>query len=213
MSYALQIIEQDALPLQGISQAMPATINQNGYQSTMIGHVENLNLTVSSLPMLSGNNMPYRPARISNNYFNLFVVGSEEFNQNYFTVPKDRALTESINPNIKKQYARLNDIAIENIKTFPSIFASENRRCAATDVDHQAYCGFVTDIQLRPNDIRVTYRLIFSIPQQRLNEIAADLLLGQAPLANELNDTHWTIKQINLLDRLRTAGICVPVSA
>ena len=213
MSYELQTIEQNSLLLQGVSQTASMSINQSGNQSTLIGNVENLNLTVQSLPSFGGNNMPYQPAKISREYFNLFVIGCEEFNRNYFTISKEHALTECIAPELKKQYARLTGAAIESIKTFPSIFASENRRRAATDVDHQAYYGFVTDIQLLSDNVKITYQRIYQLPQQWLNEIASDLSLGQAPLANELNDTHWTIKRVNLLDALSAIGMSVFASA
>jgi len=98
---------------------------------------------------------------------------------------------------------------VEDIKTFPSIFASENRRRAATDVDHQAYYGFVTDVQPLTNDIKIFFRCNSEISQQRLNEMADNLALEQAPLANEFNNTHWTIKKVNLLEKLRVAGLLV----
>ena len=211
MSYEIQTIEQEPLSMRGVSQTIPLSINQSGFHSTLIGHVDNLNLTISSLPSFCGNNKLYQPAKINCGCFNLFVIGCEDFNRGYFTVSKECALTKCIAPELKKQYARLTGTAIESIKTFPSIFASENRRSAATDVDHQAFYGFVTDIQLLPNDVRITYALNYRIPQQRLNEIADELALRQAPLANELNDTHWTIKRVNLLDALKS--ISVPVFA
>jgi hypothetical protein len=45
------------------------------------------------------------------------------------------------------------------------------------------------------------------LPQQRLNEIASDLELDCASLRNELDQQHWTIKEVNLQAALAEADI------
>ena len=99
--------------------------------------------TVISIQNMTGNiSSPFfvMPPQISTNggmngtsfalntdYYNLFVIGTETFSDGHFIVPKDRALTESMTDENKAQFSSLTDEAIERIKTFPSLFASENR--------------------------------------------------------------------------------------
>jgi hypothetical protein len=149
--------------------------------------------------------------RINYEYYNLFVVGDEMFNENFFLIDKKRALTISggIEPHISKQFASLTDEIITMIKTFPSLFTSENHQYGRTDDNHFALFGLVTDIKIQENGIKIYFHKFCSIPQQRLNEIALNLAIKGSSSYNELNRTHWTIKQINLIEELRAAGISV----
>ncbi len=151
------------------------------------------------------------PTNISINmsYYNLFVIGDETFCNGHFTVPKDRALTESMSPETKVQFSALSSKAVLQIKTFPSLFASTNHSYGKTDDAHQAYLGLVTNVNIQNNGIKIFFHPLWPVPQQRLNEIASKLALQSASSFNELNRTHWAIKQINLIEELKAAGISV----
>lgn len=148
---------------------------------------------------------------ISKEYYNLFVVGDDFFTETYVFVEKKRALTtsEGVAPEISAQFAALNNEAITVIKTFPSIFATENRHYGRTDADHLALFGLVTDISVQENGIKVYFQRLCSIPQQKLNEIAFNLAIKGTSSFNELNRMHWTIKRIPLVEELKAAGISV----
>ncbi len=89
--------------------------------------------------------------------FNFFVLGGEEYEGAFFLVPKDRALTESTSQEMKDLCASLSPEAVAIIKTFPAIFCSENRHYSKTDPDHMAYYGYVTDIRVQDNGIKVYF--------------------------------------------------------
>lgn len=149
---------------------------------------------------------------LNTNYYNLFVVDNETFgteNVGYFTIPKNKALTESITPELKSRYAPLSEEAIEEIKTFPAIFASLNHGQAQTDDEHYAYFGFVTDIKPQDNGIKICFYIPSVIPQQKLNEYADNFGIVGASMANELNQTHWTIKEVDLIRQLKTINVSV----
>ena len=141
--------------------------------------------------------------------YNLFVIGEEDFQGGHFIVPKDRALTESMSTEAKKQFSALSADAIAQIRTFPSLFTSENHQYGRTDDAHMAYFGLVTDVKIQDNGIKVYFHKLSAMPHQRLNEIATELALGKAASFNELNRTHWAIKRVNLIEELRQAGISV----
>ena len=149
--------------------------------------------------------------KISSEYYNLFVVGDEPFNEGFFLIDKDRALTvsEGVSADISEQFASLSPEAQAAIKTFPSIFASENHQYGHTDEAQLAVFGVVTDIRIQENGIKIYYQRFCNIPQQRLNEIMLRLAIRGSSSFNELNRTHWTIKRINLIEELRAAGISV----
>jgi hypothetical protein len=146
---------------------------------------------------------------LNTNYYNLFVIGEETYSDGHFIVPKDRALTESMAPETKTLFSSLSDDEIAQIKTFPSLFASENRGYGKTDEDHQACYGLVTDIRVQDNGIKIHFQPLSPISQQRLNEIIYKLGIQGTPSFNELNRTHWAIKRVNLIEELKAAGISV----
>lgn len=146
---------------------------------------------------------------INTDYYNLFVIGNETFSEGHFIVPKDRALTESMTPENKAQFSALTDEAIAKIKTFPSIFASENHSYGKTDDAHQAIFGLVSEVRIQDNGIKIRFLPLWTIPQQRLNEIASKIVIHGASSFNELNRTHWAIKRLNLIEELRAVGISV----
>ena len=154
-------------------------------------------------------NAPNTTFTLNTDYYNLFVIGTETFSDGHFIVPKDRALTESMTPENKAQFSALSDEAIARIRTFPSIFASENHYYGKTDDDHQAIFGIVKEVRIQDNGIKIHFQSLWPIPQQRLNEIIFQLAIGGTTSFNELDRTHWAIKRVNLIEELRAAGISV----
>jgi hypothetical protein len=162
--------------------------------------------------MPSANGAVYNAAtKISTEYYNLFVVGEEPFRENFFLISKDRALTtsEGVAAGISEQFASLTPEAQATIKTFPSIFASENHKYGSTDEAHLAHFGVVTDIRIQENGIKIYFQRFCTIPQQRLNEIMFNLAIKGSASFNELNRTHWAIKRLNLIEELRAANMSI----
>lgn len=193
------------------TKAMTVELNQNGNDNTQIGYVDKYeNTTVIVQPQPTGQKKK-RPiiSKFNNDFYNLFVIGTEEYQDYYFMVPKDRALTESTPHDIKDMCDSLSPEAVELIKTFPTIFASKNHGYAKTDDEHTAYFGCVTDIENQDNGIKVYYYILDDINQQKLNNIVSELGIDHAKARNEFDHTHWAIKKGNLLEELERADIHV----
>lgn len=65
------------------------------------------------------------------------------------------------------------------------------------------------DIKVQDNGVKIYFRPLNFIPQQRLNDLAFELGIRGTTAFNELNRTHWLIKRINLIEVLKDAGISV----
>jgi len=210
MSDKLELVVSTVLP----TPSTPTTINLPGDGNTLIAQANtvqqnvNLFLMPGAQPLSNGMVQGYQQT-FNHDYYNLFVIGEELFNSDHFLVPKDRALTESTMKDVKDALATLTPEAVATIKTFPALFASENHYFGRTDETHYAYYGFVTDVRVQDNGIKVYFRSLNPVPQQKINELAFELGLGRASSLNELNRTHWAIKKINLVEALRDAGISV----
>lgn len=200
--------QPDTFPVKDLGTA----VNQTECRNTVTVHANTVNNTLNYiLPSTQNADISVtssKRAAINCDYYNLFV-GSEDFLRRRFIVSKDRALTEYIEDDIKAEFSGLSDKAVAKIKSFPSIFASENIRHAYADENHMAVYGFVADIKIQENGIKIYTYPICLIQQQRLNEIAFKIGIQKPRSFNELNRNHWTIKKINLIEELKDAGIDV----
>ena len=151
------------------------------------------------------------PAEISRTYHNLFVIGTEEYEKNYFFIEPDRAVSkyERTAPEIVEQFGRLDAESIAQIKTFPSIFAAESRFINYTiDPTQTAYLGFVEDVKVQQNElIKVHFGKSKKIFQSVLYNLKSELEIFGRPHCSEFERTHWAIKNINLIEVLEDVGI------
>ncbi len=193
---------------QKLQQSQPVNLTQTGNDNTQIAYVEKYEQSVVILPGVPSVGMDVIGQGVTFNYdcFNFFVLGTEQYEEPCFIVPKNRALTESTSQEMKDLCASLSPEAIAIIKTFPAIFCSENHHYAKTDPDHMAYYGYVTDIKVQDNGVKVYFTKLNQLPQQVLIDFSEELCIGGAKSYTELSHTHWAIKRINLIEVLERAG-------
>jgi hypothetical protein len=195
--------------------ANPTTINQYGKKNYHVGHADNINNTVNYFFTYNHRTPDGKRKSISHkintDYYNLFVISGETFENDHFLVPKDRALVKgTISDDLFKKLAALTPEAIEEIKTFPSLFAGENTDYwGKTDPEQQTIYGLVREIRTQDNGIMIYYKDLNFIPQHKINEISFELGMGLPRAITSLNTTRWTIKKINLIEALSYAGISV----
>lgn len=205
MDKELQVVPQQ-LPQQ--AQPTPVSLTQTGNDNTQIAYVARYEQNVAIFPGAQQTAMPVIGQGVTFNYdcFNFFVLGGEQYEGAYFIVPKDRALTESTSQEMQDLCASLSPEAIAIIKTFPAVFCSENRHYSKTDPDHMAFYGYVTDIKVQDNGIKVYFTKLNQLPQQVLIDLSYELSIAGAKSYTELSHTHWAIKRINLVEVLENAG-------
>ena len=202
-----------------IQAGLPASgqqprIVQTGDGNAVIPNYGTINMTVNqqvaNMPFFGGRF--YVPVHMDREYYNIFVIGCEEFDRPYFKVPRDRALSEMMSDETK---ALFTPVSMENkarIMTLPSLFMAENNRYGDATDDQKVIYGFVSDMKLYENDVKIYYcGYKLDIPQRRLNELLEELELCGNRNFNEMNRTHWSIKRCDLIEELLEAGIQVPV--
>lgn len=199
----------------GISPAV--SISQVGDKNTQIAHADSVVVQksyniIASLATVKRGMTQGQSWQPSTEYYNLIVGGGDEYMDAAFRaenilIRKDRVLTVGCSDETRSIFGHLDDAAIERIKLFPSLIASENHHYGRTDDDHQTYFGRIIDIGFEDNGIRLYFQTIFPILQQRLNEMPFELSISYSSAFNELNTTHWAIKRANLLAVLTAAGL------
>jgi hypothetical protein len=204
---------------------IPVSVAQTGDKNTSIAHADNLTVNnifqITSLPIAPSNDTvtwalprqkkdePKTSRSASFDFYNLFVGGSNGYllSNNRILMHKDRCLKGQ--SAIDAKYAILDEGAIEEIKTFPSLFMEENTMYdGRTNPEQEAIFGFITGIKLQQNEfVCISFNPVSKINQQKLNYIAVYLDLYTGKGLTELNHTHWSIKNINLFEELIKADL------
>ncbi|WP_114137842.1 toll/interleukin-1 receptor domain-containing protein, partial [Escherichia coli] len=134
--------------------------------------------------------------------FNLLMSGMENtWDAPTWVLPNDRYL-EYTHPDIKAEFGSLNDQVVTRLKSFPALF------CYERYIDSPAKVGQITEIERRTRELKITYSINHDIPfitQKQLFDIFP--YLGVEPDTFELTRTHWALKDVNLINVLRTKKI------
>lgn len=212
MSNELQLIKQN-LPVAMPAQPMFVNHGNDVKQiANMPGGVMNFNMSAQPIAMFNAS------TKINPTYYNLFVVEIGTFVDALagfsFNMSKFRSLTTApnvgVDSDISNEFRPLSDKAIVKIKTFPSICASVNTANGKTDDQHLAMLGMVTNVKKAGEMIKIDFYPFTGICQQVLHENAPSLELKSAPALNELDEVHWSIKRVNLVEKLRAANQFIP---
>lgn len=218
--------------LQKMPSGIPATpqqaqFRQDGNENVMVPNYGTVNITVQQMPTVLNpapqpQMVPYQmpmmpggfyvPSTIDREYYNIFVLGIEEFDKAYIKMPRDRSLNQYMAKETMALFDGLTPEMIARIKTMPSLFMAESRQYGHPDDDQRVIYGFVSDIKIYDNDAKIYFcGYKNDIPQSAINVLLDELgLVGNAKY-NELNRTHWSIKRVDLIQELYEANIQVPV--
>ncbi|MSP75187.1 MAG: hypothetical protein EXR12_03530 [Rhodospirillaceae bacterium] len=132
--------------------------------------------------------------------YNLLVTAGEgAWDESSYTLDLSRFLehTEEVP---KVRFSALDEVAIAALQQLPTLFAYEKGN------DASARVGRIKTLQRRGRDIRITYEFnhaISPIEPKRLEELAWELEINDY----EMNRTHWSVKEADLLDVLRVANL------
>lgn len=208
MSDELQPITPSALGI--ATGASISTVQQTGEKNVYANRVDNMNITIqagSVAPQLLTPKAQTQLTGINRTHYNLFVTYGADFSQNTpFMVEAARALTEYMDDDLKLKYSTLSPDIIDEVKSFPCLFANENTDYGRTDEDQTLGYGFIRQIKVRRDGIKIYPNIVYLLPQQRLNESLFELDIRGSSSFNEFNRMHWYIKKIDLISELQELG-------
>ena len=175
-------------------------------------HIDNMNVTIhmsSTEPQLLKPELSPSLFDFDREFYNLFVVG-DDFDiktDQPFKVECKRALKEYMTNELKLIFSMLDgDDIIERIKRFPCLFAHENNYSGSTDEEQYLGFGYIREIKVRREGIKIYPHIMNLLKQQRINEMMFDLDIWGSSSYNELNRMHWSIKKVDLIAELRESG-------
>lgn len=131
--------------------------------------------------------------------FNLLVSYSEDsWKSSPIEFEKSRVAVEYTTDEISERYKALTPEAIEELKTFPSLFVTENEQT-------ESRIGRITNVKIRGSTIVISFEFdpIFpALPIGAIEAIRKEIDLG----AWELSRTHWAIKDEPIIEILKKYG-------
>lgn len=226
MQDSTSLVPQNNAPIR--QNNIPATAVTNNWQNAEGGiqaqTISNLTVNMPTftpemfwmfqqmfIGMRTGQNITYAAewASLSRTHFNVFVLEKETFNCGMFSISKATALNRYIHPEDKCSLFSLNPDAQNQLKQMPCIFARRNMQFKHTDPNHPAVLGRIIDITVQKDTIRIAFTAFQTIMQQILNEHITELGLNSAPLRNEFDEEHWSVKRGNLIQILDNLGIVI----
>ena len=171
------------------------TIAINEGKGVQIVHAASVTPTFNVILPESGG----KRTELSRDYFNL-IIGYDPFSSDRILVDRERALTEYITDEVAAEFGGWTKEAIEKIKKLPAIIALERDR---SDEQQEAVFAFIKEVRPQENGIKVYFQKYYPIPISILWDHMRELAMYQF----EFTRTHWTIKNIDLLEVLQDAGV------
>jgi hypothetical protein len=131
--------------------------------------------------------------------YNLLVTARDgAWDEGFYEFDKSRFL-EYTTEGIASALKELSNSHIENLKSYPSLFAYEGE-------DFDVRIGYLTSIKESGRNVLIEFEFqqdIAPIPFYKIKPIAPLLDIRSW----EMNRTHWAVKDEDLFERLRTRGI------
>lgn len=180
----------------------PQTVNNeyvfnNNGGGDLFAHTDTYNKQMNLIVLDVGG----RKVTAGSDFYSL-IIGMNPFGKDHFTMMTVRSLTESMNDELKRRFLPLTLEGIEEIKKRPVLIAQE---CAQREAQEQkAAAGFIRDIQKRENGYEIYYQAPFTVDMEVVWQNKSELGI---PHPFELTRTHWTLKQIDLFEVLKDAGV------
>lgn len=136
--------------------------------------------------------------------YNLLVSANDEAWQGEpWQIELSRCVNEYTDDAIIEKYGALDERAIDELRTFPCIFAYE------TGNKINPKFGVIRDITKRQKQVRIEYEILPVepfLPHDALDALRFELDIGKL----ELHRTHWAVKDVNLPKELNGRGIVLP---
>ena len=150
-------------------------------------------------------------------HYNLFVIDKrDKMISSPFFMSSDVILQNGTTKEVKESFFSMDAKILERITLFPSIFTTVNSGQGTTDEGHRALYGRVEKIERQEHGYLIhwgcmriwsTSNSVPFISQMELINHAGSFGLGVAPCSNELDDVHWAIKKLNVIEALSEIGI------
>ncbi|MBQ8666222.1 MAG: hypothetical protein IJ526_05100 [Lachnospiraceae bacterium] len=155
---------------------------------------------------------PDLPSYVRRDRFGIIILSPEYFDDGRYQIDHNRRFPENLTSHdIREELKSLDDEAIDKIMSYPTILAAESRYNGYRAAPGQyAYYGFIRKITKYERYDEIDFIPVNKkIPQKFFDEHLYELGLEGRPRCSEMNMTHWTVKQGDIITLLKNGGIHV----
>ncbi len=200
-----EIVKKVDQPLAKIEQR---TINLQ--KSNYFEYINTLNLEqrIINISTTINGNIITSNVKANNGFYNLFVLDSEDFAKGYFLLQKEACL-KYIDKSIKHNYSLEDEETIKECLKYPCLFANKNDTYKRAKNDQLSYFGYLAGIEFTDEACKFRFSIVSSLPQNIFNDNAKLFNMKESKGENELDNIHWSIKNINLVETIRKLGFNV----
>lgn len=132
--------------------------------------------------------------------YNLLITAqSGAWKKTVYEYERGRSVREYTDDAIHKKFKDFTKSDVQELMSLPCLFAYEGG-------NDKARIGWITSIKVRPSEIRLEFEIDKDAPQisgAKLRKLTTELDITDW----ELNRTHWAVKDVNLIQVLKTARI------
>jgi len=135
--------------------------------------------------------------------YSLIVSGRDgAWDEGHFSLGRDRFLTHTVDA-LQTRLETLTPDVVEELKRTPTIFAYESRGLPAR-------VGWITELRVRPGTIGIGFAFDPAVPpftSEDIDDHAWEFDVSE----RETYRTHWAVKDVDLFDALREAGLAAEI--
>ena len=138
---------------------------------------------------------------LSSKKYNLFILDGESFNKEVFVLPRKVCLSNGCtSEEDREKYKHTDEKRIKEIYNMPTIIASTNPDKT------MATFGMITQITFFDFCIEFKFKKYGSIKRSVIRNDMDTLGICHTSMYSELDDAHWSMKDINLIGYLADKG-------
>ena len=141
------------------------------------------------------------PALIDAIRYNLIVADDE------ITTHTVAVKNECVEDDVRKKYPLLTFEDREAIADLPALILCKNKTNMKASSDTFALVAKIKKVETITDAVKFTFEALFKVSQWGLNQRATFFAFNQKDYCNELDRSHWTIKDINLCNALKSAKL------
>lgn len=203
---ANNIIEKTNIPITN-QKSRQITLHD---KSKYFEHVDTVNVdtTINFTTSINGQIITSN-IKANNNFYNLFVLDGEDFTKGYFIIKRNEAL-KYLDKESMSLHSLINFDSLKLCKSYPCIFANKNQHKYKTaSKDQKLFFGYLADIEKTDEGFKFSFSFVSSLLQQLLNDNTKQFNLRSSKGDNELDIVHWSIKNTNIIEVIRSLGFNV----
>lgn len=187
-----------------VPQGSMQFINQGGMMFCPGSQVHNINYFGSGS---TGVSSLFEFQRLRKDYYSLIVLPGDVYSEPSISINVSCMFTEGMEKAEIKRFRKFDQEIQDILLSSPVIFASVNENWNEVTPGCMAVLGKIIDMKIQMHTLRMHWKPYCPIPQELLAKNCPDFGIYYCNLSTELDEAHWSVKPVPLVEKLMGFGI------